>query len=88
MSKGNIRAGFKPPIGNTTSVPTDLTSDNQNRSAPRSDFYHAVAEILRAARANAYRAVNFAMVEAYWNVGRTIVEKSSAAKSARGTGRN
>ncbi len=39
------------------------------------DFYQTVTDILRAARANAYRAVNFAMVEAYWQVGRTIVEE-------------
>lgn len=80
MSKGNIPAGFRPPIGNTTSVPTDLTNDNQNLSAPPRDFYHTVAEILRAARANAYRAVNFAMVEAYWNVGRMIVEEEQQGK--------
>lgn len=41
----------------------------------RRDFYQSIAGILRAARANAYRAVNFAMVEAYWNVGRMIVEE-------------
>ena len=41
----------------------------------RQDFYQSVAEILRTARANAYRAVNFAMVEAYWNVGQMIVEE-------------
>ncbi len=45
------------------------------KEVSRLDFYQSVAEILRAARANAYRAVNFAMVEAYWNVGRTIVEE-------------
>ncbi len=44
------------------------------------DFYHNVAEILRAARGNAYRAVNFAMVEAYWNVGRMIVEEEQQGK--------
>ena len=53
---------------------------DQNRSASRSDFYQSVAEILRAARANAYRAVNFAMVEAYWNVGRMIVEEDQRGK--------
>src|SRR3990172_6461571 len=53
---------------------------DQNRSASRSDFYQSVAEILRAARANAYRAVNFAMVEAYWNVGRMIVEEEQKGK--------
>ncbi len=44
------------------------------------DFYHNVAEILCAARGNAYRAVNFAMVEAYWNVGRMIVEEEQQGK--------
>jgi len=39
------------------------------------NFYDSIAEILRSARANAYRAVNFVMVEAYWNVGRRIVEE-------------
>ncbi|HJX16973.1 MAG TPA: PDDEXK nuclease domain-containing protein [Acidiferrobacterales bacterium] len=48
---------------------------DQNLSATRRDLYQSIAEILRAARANAYRAVNFAMVEAYWNVGRKIVEE-------------
>lgn len=46
----------------------------------RRDFYQSVAEILRAARANAYRAVNFAMVEAYWNVGRKIVEEEQSGQ--------
>lgn len=86
MSEGKTRAGFKPPIGNTTSVPTDLTSDNQNLSASRRDFYHTVAEILRAARTNAYRAVNFAMVEAYWNVGRMIVEEEQRGEARAGYG--
>lgn len=39
------------------------------------DFYRSVAEVLRAARTQAYRAVNFAMVEAYWHIGRMIVEE-------------
>jgi predicted nuclease of restriction endonuclease-like (RecB) superfamily len=46
------------------------------------DFYRTVADILRAARTNAYRAVNFTMVEAYWTVGRTILEEEQ-----RGRGR-
>ncbi len=46
----------------------------------RRDFYQTVADILHAARANAYRAVNFAMVEAYWNVGRMIVEEEQQGK--------
>lgn len=50
------------------------------KEVSRLDFYQSVAEILRAARANAYRAVNFAMVEAYWNVGRMIVEEEQRGK--------
>jgi len=36
--------------------------------------YHQVKEILIAARTKAYSAVNFAMVEAYWLIGKQIVE--------------
>ncbi len=50
------------------------------RSAVRSEFYKSVAEILRTARSNAYRAVNFTMVEAYWNVGRMIIEEEQQGK--------
>jgi DUF1016 N-terminal domain len=51
-----------------------------NLSVARSDFYQSVAEVLRAARSNAYRAVNFVMVEAYWSVGRMIVEEEQQGK--------
>ncbi|MBI5462128.1 MAG: DUF1016 domain-containing protein [Gammaproteobacteria bacterium] len=51
------------------------------RKTPPHDFYQTVADILRAARANAYRAINFAMVEAYWQVGRTIVEEEQRGQT-------
>ena len=47
---------------------------------PRSEFYQAVVDVLQKARANSYRAVNFIMVEAYWNVGRMIVEEEQQGK--------
>jgi predicted nuclease of restriction endonuclease-like (RecB) superfamily len=37
-------------------------------------LYQNIKSILNNARAKAYTAVNFAMVEAYWNIGRLIVE--------------
>ena len=46
----------------------------------RPDFYQSIAEVLRAARDHAYRAVNFTMVEAYWNIGRMIVEEEQQGK--------
>ncbi len=56
------------------------TTGRQGAADTRQDFYLSVAEVLRAARANAYRAVNFAMVEAYWNIGRMIVEEEQAGQ--------
>lgn len=50
------------------------------RDTIRPGFYESVAEILRTARNNAYRSVNFIMVEAYWNVGRRIVEEEQQGK--------
>jgi len=55
-------------------------SDAPIRDALRPQFYQSVAEVLRAARSKAYRAVNFTMVEAYWNVGRMIVEEEQQGK--------
>ena len=37
-------------------------------------LYREIRTVLEAARAGAYRAVNTAMVQAYWHVGRLIVE--------------
>ena len=42
--------------------------------------YSGVKEILAKARSTTYRAVNFAMVEAYWNIGRVIVEDDQKGK--------
>ena len=39
-----------------------------------SDLYDAVRRVLETARQSAYKAVNFAMVQAYWQIGRLIVE--------------
>src|SRR5215207_10480 len=38
------------------------------------DLYGQIASILQEARQSAYRAVNFAMVVAYWEIGKRIVE--------------
>lgn len=49
-------------------------------------FHSDIREILRIARQRAYTAVNFAMVEAYWLVGRRIVEEEQAGKERAGYG--
>lgn len=42
--------------------------------------YEVIKKILSEARANAYRSVNFAMVRAYWNIGKVIVEEEQKGK--------
>ncbi len=42
--------------------------------------YQTIAEILQTARATAYRAVNEVMVQAYWQIGRVIVEEEQRGK--------
>ena len=44
-------------------------------------IYKRVRGILETARSNAYRAVNFAMVQAYWHIGRAIVEEEQKGKA-------
>jgi len=43
-------------------------------------LYREVRAVLEAARAGAYRAVNAAMVQAYWQVGRLIVEHEQGGR--------
>ena len=46
------------------------------------ELYENVRSILAKARATVYVAANTAMVEAYWNVGRLIVQKQGGASRA------
>lgn len=46
-------------------------------------FYKQVSSILNAARDKAYTAVNFAMVEAYWEIGKSIVEEQGGEERAK-----
>ena len=46
----------------------------------RPEFYRAIAGILQAARTKAYCAVNITMIDAYWKIGRKIVEEEQQGK--------
>jgi predicted nuclease of restriction endonuclease-like (RecB) superfamily len=46
------------------------------------ELFENVRSVLNSARGKAFAAVNFAMVEAYWNVGRLIVEKQGGDERA------
>ncbi|MBR0238862.1 MAG: DUF1016 family protein [Thermoguttaceae bacterium] len=47
---------------------------NKNEPAVFMDIYTEIKELLTLSRNQTYNAVNFAMVHAYWNIGRIIVE--------------
>lgn len=42
--------------------------------------YQNIRDILEEARSSAYRSVNFAMVQAYWQIGRIIIEEEQKGK--------
>ena len=47
---------------------------NSELEKSNTDLYGAIRQVLESARQSAYKAVNFAMVQAYWQIGRLIVE--------------
>lgn len=55
-------------------------TDTDMLNTLRPEFFQSVADVLQAARSNAYRTVNFIMVEAYWSIGRMIVEEEQLGK--------
>jgi predicted nuclease of restriction endonuclease-like (RecB) superfamily len=49
-------------------------------------FYNDIRQILKTARSRAYAAVNTAMVDAYWMIGKRIVEEEQHGKERAGYG--
>lgn len=43
-------------------------------------YIQEIKQILSQARQKTYRAINIAMIEAYWNIGRKIVEEEQNGK--------
>ena len=55
-----------------------MTSDNKLTTPTPPTFFTDVRHILADARRRTYATVNFIMVEAYWRIGRRIVEEEQA----------
>ena len=55
----------------------ELVGNMQNLSSYENEqnLYKQIKEVLTIARNTAYRSVNFVMVQAYWNIGKLIVEE-------------
>lgn len=41
----------------------------------KASFYNEIKSILISARNKVYQTANFAMVKAYWNIGKSIIEE-------------
>ena len=55
---------------------------------PYEDIYSEIRETLLSSRHQAYSAVNFAMVQAYWQIGRIIVEHEQEGSLRSGYGKS
>lgn len=50
-------------------------------------FYNEIKNILNIARNKVYKTANFVMVEAYWNIGKSIIEAQGGNEKAEYGGR-
>jgi len=55
--------------------------DQAIKSIDKPSLYLKIKEVLESARSSAYRAVNSAMVQAYWNIGKLIVEEEQKGEN-------
>lgn len=53
-----------------------------NNEISNLELYIQIKEILENARKKTYKAINFAMVEAYWEIGKRIVEVQGGNNTA------
>ena len=54
----------------------------------KDEFYTSIREILQTARDTVYKKVNFVMVEAYWNIGKQIVQEEQSGENRAKYGSN
>lgn len=55
-------------------------NDNKNIALDEMNFIYEIKQIVTEARQKAYSAINSAMVEAYWFMGKRIVEEQQQGK--------
>ena len=60
---------------------------SESLSTTDDSFFRSVREILAEARRKAASNINFIMVEAYWRIGRRIVEEEQGGQSKAACGR-
>lgn len=60
----------------------DEISKREAMGVVPADFYNHISDILSSARKRAYAAVNYSMVLAYWEIGRSVVEEQGGEERA------
>ena len=55
---------------------------------PSKPFFNDIRDIFQQARQKSYTAVNFVMVEAYWNIGKRIVQEEQQGEARAEYGKN
>ena len=53
---------------------SDILAETQTDATEKTALYQGIRDVLLTARKQARQAVNDAMVQAYWQIGRLIVE--------------
>ncbi len=59
-----------------------------DQSISNPGFYSDIKTLIEQSRAKTYQAVNFAMVQTYWQIGKRIVEEEQAGNTRAGYGEN
>lgn len=61
-----------------------MVNSLKNQGSPElvSDFYNEIKSVLASAREKVYKTANFAMVEAYWNIGKLIIKQQGGKETA------
>ncbi len=79
---GGMAKKRNPPKKPSATPPASRSQAAQRKAADRrlDALHRQVREILTAAKERAWQAVNTVMVDAYWEVGRVIVEDEQAGK--------
>ncbi len=74
--------GYRSSLG--SDLNGHIIGKNVNEHFPKSDqtgtLYRQIRAVLEDARSRAYRAINFTMVQAYWQIGRLLVESEQKGK--------
>ena len=86
MKNGSRSAGIALEGGDSNmaddSKKNKLAGVSVSNSVLPSELYEQITSVLEEARGKAYRAVNSAMVRAYWEIGRRIVEEQGGEERA------